>query len=608
MPEPSEQMTSQQRDRLGELCFRYLDGLLSDTELIELNAMLREYEEARALFAAYGRERFVLRDLLTTAHEETDAASILEGLASLEAASGDAELVDLTEEMKRRDLAKRRQQHERLAGPRRMDSTSSDVHNPFVIPKAVVWLGLAAVLGFAAVVVSQLKPDAPVPSQAPPVAEVEPEVGPEVRPTPAPVVATLVRSLEARWYDGRTAWDGRGGLRQGRHYLMEGLAEIELASGTRVVLEAPLSFVLTGTNAMRLDNGRLVAHVPVSGIGFTVDTPTAQIVDYGTEFGVHADGRAQTQVHVYQGEVRAAARVQGEVVGELIPLEQGQAAAIDAGGQAAARIAFDASGFERRVVKRLDMVDMIAGGDGLGQAAGRGIDPRTGEAVEHAAMASLESDALNIRSFTPLRRVSLSPMIDSVFVIDRYRGFAVLDTGGAVFDKFPRSSAGVMRTDFFGHSFVQAIDDGNVVMPLGERGHIDQPFSRVGRSELDGRAVVLHGGAGITFDLDEIARGHGGLRPSRFSAQALNAEAINQASKQLDESASADIWVLVDGEPRFEVKGIRTADGVIEIDVELLPDDRFLSLVVSDAGDSIAHDWLIFSQPVVEISPPEGAN
>ena len=33
----------------------------------------------------------------------------------------------------------------------------------------------------------------------------------------------------------------------------------------------------------------------------------------------------------------------------------------------------------KKVVKVLNLVDVVAGGDGFGQASGRGIDPRTGE-------------------------------------------------------------------------------------------------------------------------------------------------------------------------------------------------------------------------------------
>jgi hypothetical protein len=45
-----------------------------------------------------------------------------------------------------------------------------------------------------------------------------------------------------------------------------------------------------------------VAKVPQQAIGFSLDTPTARIVDLGTEFGVIV-GLSTTEVHVLQGEV-----------------------------------------------------------------------------------------------------------------------------------------------------------------------------------------------------------------------------------------------------------------------------------------------------------------
>jgi hypothetical protein len=53
-------------------------------------------------------------------------------------------------------------------------------------------------------------------------------------------------------------------------------------------------------------DGHLSAQVPPAAIGFTVETPTAKIVDLGTEFGVSANATA-SEVHVFKGEVLVTA-------------------------------------------------------------------------------------------------------------------------------------------------------------------------------------------------------------------------------------------------------------------------------------------------------------
>ena len=49
------------------------------------------------------------------------------------------------------------------------------------------------------------------------------------------------------------------------------------------------------------------ANVPPEGIGFTIETTEATIVDYGTEFSVEA-GSGASEVHVFNGLVRVRSR------------------------------------------------------------------------------------------------------------------------------------------------------------------------------------------------------------------------------------------------------------------------------------------------------------
>lgn len=365
MPDADRSMNATQRDRLGELTFRYLDGELDDAGLAELNALMREFDEARSLFTAFGQERFVLRDLLTAAHEEADAASILQGLASLEDASADAELVDLAEELKGRRLRKLQAEQAKARFAARHQGAPA---GPFALPKLAVVLAFAATLGLIAWL--------GWPDPAPPTRQAG-----QGRSAQADAqvehVAQVRRSLDARW-EG-LAYDSERRLAEGKAVtLRAGLAEVVFTDGASVVVQGPATFVPTGTNGLRLETGRIVASVPPAAIGFTVDTPTARIIDYGTEFAVHADGGAATQVQVFQGEVRAAARVDGAVVGAAVPLFVDEAATVASGSGVVERTVFEPVAYERRVVERLDVLDIVAGGDGRGSRRGVGDRPADG--------------------------------------------------------------------------------------------------------------------------------------------------------------------------------------------------------------------------------------
>jgi hypothetical protein len=50
-----------------------------------------------------------------------------------------------------------------------------------------------------------------------------------------------------------------------------------------------------------LHDGKLLAQVPHRAIGFCINTPSLDVVDLGTEFGVEAMGRGQTVVQVFRG-------------------------------------------------------------------------------------------------------------------------------------------------------------------------------------------------------------------------------------------------------------------------------------------------------------------
>ena len=103
------------------------------------------------------------------------------------------------------------------------------------------------------------------------------------------------------------AIDPRNLLERGESLsLKTGVAEIDLDSGVRLIFEGPTRFTIPAIAQCDLRMGRLTAYVPRRAVGFTVITPTATVVDLGTEFGVEALADGTTEVHVLQGEVEAS--------------------------------------------------------------------------------------------------------------------------------------------------------------------------------------------------------------------------------------------------------------------------------------------------------------
>jgi RNA polymerase sigma-70 factor, ECF subfamily len=116
-----------------------------------------------------------------------------------------------------------------------------------------------------------------------------------------PPVAVLTATDGARWAGGFSAGSGSA-LKAGSLELLGGRARIKFNDGADVLLTAPARFELESEQSLRLLEGKLTAHV--SGGSFTVKTPSADVVDLGTEFGVLVDRSGRAEVHVLVGQVR----------------------------------------------------------------------------------------------------------------------------------------------------------------------------------------------------------------------------------------------------------------------------------------------------------------
>ncbi len=121
--------------------------------------------------------------------------------------------------------------------------------------------------------------------------------------TRAPTVATLVEAEGCRWEGSDLPTNEGAKLAAGTLALAEGMATIRFESGATVTLEAPSVLEVESKMRCRLIEGSVVADVPESAHGFTIDTEKMEVVDLGTRFGVTTSEVGGSHVFVFDGEV-----------------------------------------------------------------------------------------------------------------------------------------------------------------------------------------------------------------------------------------------------------------------------------------------------------------
>jgi hypothetical protein len=180
-------------------------------------------------------------------------------------------------------------------------------------------------------------------------------------------------------------------------------------------------------------------------------------------------------------------------------------------------------------------------------------------------------------------RIRTMPFIDGVFV--PHGTTAQTTSTGCVFDGFEATSA---EPPFFLWAFGQKSPSG----PRTTFGGID--YASRGHGML-----FMPANQGITFDLNAIRSSHSGWRVARFRAVGGNAE---QGEGNSD-VRTASLWVLVDGRVRHKQREINGWSGMNPITFSIQPNDRFLTLVATDAGNGSAMDWIVFGDPILELVP-----
>ena len=405
------------------------------------------------------------------------------------------------------------------------------------------------------------------------------------------VVATLGDAAQAKWSTECPTKE----LRPGRMILEQGFAQVVFKSGAEVILQAPSTFRLQSSNRMFLESGRVTARVPRRAAGFTVRTSGAEVVDFGTEFGLMAGPQCSAEVHVFDG------RIGLEPVGSLgsatqQTLERGEAATVDVAGHIERGFLADRPRLFVREMpqgrgfavpgKRLNLADVVGGGNGLDTgASGQGIHPLTGAVGPNRWVVKGRGNGF-------VRTPSL-PLIDGVFVPGSTGGPMVVSSTGITFDGSPDAS---------GYCY-EGILDGALFQHVPFEVHPGR-LAGVAFNSPEHPSIGMHANAGITFDLDKIRSTMPETEISRFQALCGVSETVADYSNGTWESKKILVrfWVLVDGQVRFSKELAAVTSEPQRIDVPLGPRERFLSLITTTTDGGAVLCWSMFAEPALELS------
>lgn len=192
--------------------------------------------------------------------------------------------------------------------------------------------------------------------------------------------ASLAETRNSKWDAGRLPTEDGSRLGAGRLRLAEGLATVVFDRGMRVTLEGPADLELVSPQHCRLHHGVLIAKISPASTGFVVETATARLTDYGTEFGMSASAAGETQVLVMEGAVD----LQHIASGKIQRLLAGSGSRVSA----AQVDQVDAKTFEpQRPASRRPAPDITPGTVTITTALGRGKDAyvQTEPAHEHGS-------------------------------------------------------------------------------------------------------------------------------------------------------------------------------------------------------------------------------
>ena len=454
-------------------------------------------------------------------------------------------------------------------------------------------------------------------------------------PSPSPalsVVGRITEMADCVWEKGSVirvqGAGGEGGLNKtsalhslvslgDRLDIRSGLLEITYDTGAKVILQGPVTYDVESKNGGYMSFGKLTGKVPNEmARGLMIRTPTAIVTDLGTEFGVEVDRQGTTTSHVFLGSVNVQyLSTDGKPAGDSRVLHKDETAVVKARGEAPRIVSiqgFTASRFVRDIpgqsnprIKAFDLADVVAGGDGFSGQRGRGIDSSNGRPTTTTVKEYHPDRFPIIVGDGKYHAVDAMALIDGVFIPDGRSGAVQVDSAAHTFADFPVTSNTTAGNIWAGGTI--PVPSRSMPPHVAAMLASSPPSQTLLPTKLDhvdyatpGHGLIfLHANNGITFKLDAIRRANPGCKLLRFLATAGNVEPVSEKGEP---AGYADLWVLVDGQVRFRRREINGCSGAFKIVFPIAESDRFLTLAATDGGNTMAGDWILFGDPVLEMA------
>ncbi|MEM6797875.1 MAG: LamG-like jellyroll fold domain-containing protein [Planctomycetota bacterium] len=329
------------------LIWDYLDGSLTEGQARELNAWLRA---DRANQRAFLLQSAVHRHLTETLREDSAADALLALQVRL---GGTPEALEASESSVAGGVSVRRRGQ---AGDRFV----------FARRAAEFFATAAAAVALTTLFFSSTGRLAPLDSKTPPLASVgldEARLAEDTDSTAATdrvPAATVTGVLDVEWSNGGSPVQYGEPLSSGRRLmLLSGLAQLTFESGAKLLLQGPANFVVDSEMDGSLHAGKVTAVVPRRAHGFTIRTPSVEVIDLGTEFAIEVDESGASEVHVIDGEVVAhGVDAKGRQFGELTHVVGQEAVKYSAEKQASRPVRYDADKFRRELQPRLSDAEL----------------------------------------------------------------------------------------------------------------------------------------------------------------------------------------------------------------------------------------------------------
>lgn len=146
---------------------------------------------------------------------------------------------------------------------------------------------------------------------------------------PSMPVANLVSVNQAVWAEGTDFQVGHTLNENQSLELTSGSAQLSMACGADIVLQAPCSVTLVADDFAVLKFGKLTAQAAKWATGFAIESNGLVVTDLGTRFAVSADAEGVVEAHVLEGSVLAKPPRSTRPRQSAKMLESGQAIRVD---------------------------------------------------------------------------------------------------------------------------------------------------------------------------------------------------------------------------------------------------------------------------------------